>query len=80
METIKQQKRQIIAYKIVRYTYQVKNDSGTLICAFNDKQIAEDYKIILIDKTKFELPTYIYNVEPVYEYFNFIEFLTSQKQ
>jgi len=68
--------KQIIAYKIVRYNYNVKNDSGTLICAFNDKESAEAYKLILLDKTKFEIQAYIYTVEPVYEYFNFIDFLT----
>ena len=67
--------KQVIGYKIVRYTYEKKNDIGTLICAFNDKKKAEDYKLGLIQETKHELPTYIYNVEPVHEYFNFIDFL-----
>jgi len=71
--------KQIIAYKIVRYNYNVKNDSGTLICAFNDKESAEAYKLTLLDKTKFEVQAYIYAVEPVYQYFDFMAFLGINK-
>ena len=72
-----QLKKQIIAYKIVCYIYGSKNDSGALICAFDKKNEAEDYKLKLIQETKHNMLTYIYSIEPVYEYFNFIDFLTS---
>lgn len=67
----------VIAYKIVRYNYNVKNDLGALVCAFADKQSAEDYKLILLDKSKLDIQAWIYSIEPVFEYFNFIDFLTS---
>lgn len=69
-------KRTVIAYKVVQYIYGKKNDLGTLMSAFKDEQEAIEYKINAIQKTKFNKEVFIYMIEPVYEYFDFIAFLT----
>ena len=68
-------KKQIIAYKIVRYEYGKKNDSGLLVKSFLNEQDAEAKKMELIESTKFDNIIYLYFIEPVYQYFNFIDFL-----
>ena len=67
--------KKIISYKVVQYTYGKKYDSGTLISAFKNEQDAVGYKANMIQKTKFNKEIFIYMVEPVHEYNNFIEFL-----
>lgn len=70
--------KQVIAYKIIKYDYNNKSDSGLLVSAFANQQQAEVKKLELIESTKFESIIYIYVIEPVYQYFNFIDFLLSK--
>lgn len=67
--------KKIISFKVVRYTYGKKHDAGLLVAAFNEKSLAEKFKLDAIQQTKFEKETYIYQVENVYSHTDFMEFL-----
>lgn len=71
---MKPKTKEIAAFKVVQYNYPVYG-SGTLKAAFKTEADAKEYKEKLIDIHKFDFPISIFDVEPVYQYFNFIDFL-----